>query len=69
MSFRPLADGKGRCDSASPSVENAVSAISLGQYFRSFIVKLNMMESLLGQLDLGGNIILLTIDILLLNPT
>lgn len=37
------------------NVENAMSAVSLGQYFRSFLVKLNMMESLLGQLDLGDD--------------
>lgn len=27
---------------------------TLGQYFRAFLVKLNMVESQLGQMDLGG---------------
>ena len=36
------------------SVEDAMSGGSLGQYFRSFLVKLNMVESQLGQMDLGG---------------
>ncbi|KAI0778345.1 DNA-binding protein [Trametes elegans] len=32
------------------SVEGAISAASLGQYFRSFLVKLNMVEAQLGQI-------------------
>jgi mitotic spindle assembly checkpoint protein MAD2B len=36
------------------SVEDAMSARSLGQYFRSFLVRLSMIESQLGPLDLGG---------------
>lgn len=31
-----------------------MSGGSLGQYFRSFLVKLNMVESQLGQMYLGG---------------
>jgi mitotic spindle assembly checkpoint protein MAD2B len=31
-----------------------MSGGSLGQYFRSFLVKLNMVESQLGQMDFGG---------------
>ncbi|KAK0233678.1 DNA-binding protein [Armillaria fumosa] len=38
------------------SVENAMTAGMLGQYFRSFLVKLNMVESQLGQLGLGDNV-------------
>ncbi|PFH54885.1 hypothetical protein AMATHDRAFT_72651 [Amanita thiersii Skay4041] len=34
------------------SVENAVSGVALSQYFRAFLVKLNMIESQLGPLDL-----------------
>ncbi|KAF8640991.1 hypothetical protein AX17_000636 [Amanita inopinata Kibby_2008] len=37
------------------SVENAISATLLGQYFRSFLIKLNMIESLLGQTNLGDD--------------
>lgn len=33
-----------------------MSAASLGLYFRSFLVKLSMMESVLGPLGLGGNL-------------
>ncbi|CDO75512.1 hypothetical protein BN946_scf184935.g48 [Trametes cinnabarina] len=43
------------------SVEGAISAASLGQYFRSFLVKLNMIEAQLGQLysdDLSFAIVL-----------
>ena len=36
------------------SVEQAMSAKALGQYFRSFLVKLNMIESQLGQTYPGG---------------
>jgi len=38
------------------NVANAMSAASLGQYFRSFLVKLNMIECQLGQLALGENV-------------
>ncbi|KAI0782374.1 DNA-binding protein [Irpex lacteus] len=38
------------------SVENAMSASTLGQYFRSFLVKLCMIESQLGVLDLHDDI-------------
>ena len=31
-----------------------MSSTVLGQYFRAFLVKLNMVESQLGQMDLGG---------------
>lgn len=31
-----------------------MSGGSLGQYFRSFLIKLNMVESQLGQMHLGG---------------
>ncbi|KAI0639572.1 DNA-binding protein [Trametes polyzona] len=34
------------------SVEGAISAASLGQYFRSFLLKLSMIEAQLGQMDL-----------------
>jgi len=37
----------------SGSVEEAMSAAALGQYFRAFLVKLNMVESQLGQMYLG----------------
>ncbi|KAF8700874.1 hypothetical protein AX14_000641 [Amanita brunnescens Koide BX004] len=37
------------------SVENAMSTASLGLYFRSFLVKLSMMESILGPLGLGDD--------------
>ena len=33
-----------------------MSTASLGLYFRSFLVKLSMMESILGPLGLGGNL-------------
>lgn len=36
------------------SVEGAMSAKILAQYFRSFLIKLNMVESQLGQMYLGG---------------
>ncbi|KAF8221691.1 DNA-binding protein [Tricholoma matsutake] len=38
------------------SVEEAMSGGSLGQYFRSFLVKLNMVESQLGQMYLGDDV-------------
>ncbi|KAK2461566.1 hypothetical protein APHAL10511_006029 [Amanita phalloides] len=38
------------------SVEDAMSVVSLGQYFRSFLVKLSMMESVLGPLGLGDDV-------------
>lgn len=38
------------------SVEDAMSGGSLGQYFRSFLVKLNMVESQLGQMHLGDDV-------------
>ncbi|KAF5388461.1 hypothetical protein D9757_004629 [Collybiopsis confluens] len=41
-------------DRRSLSVEGAMSSLSLGQYFRSFLVKLNMIEAQLGQMYLGG---------------
>jgi mitotic spindle assembly checkpoint protein MAD2B len=37
------------------SVQDAMSSTSLGQYFRSFLVKLSMIESQLGQMYLGEN--------------
>ncbi|KAI0347769.1 DNA-binding protein [Trametopsis cervina] len=37
-------------------VENAMTAVTLGQYFRSFLVKLCMVESQLGALDLQDDI-------------
>ncbi|EGO05327.1 hypothetical protein SERLA73DRAFT_118887 [Serpula lacrymans var. lacrymans S7.3] len=37
------------------SVEGAMSAAKLGQYFRSFLIKLNMVESQLGMLELHDN--------------
>ncbi|KAJ2914277.1 hypothetical protein MD484_g6140, partial [Candolleomyces efflorescens] len=37
-------------------VENAMTAKSLIQYFRSFLIKLNMIESQLGQLNLGDDV-------------
>ncbi|KAI0375163.1 DNA-binding protein [Pilatotrama ljubarskyi] len=43
------------------SVEGAISSASLGQYFRSFLVKLNMIEAQLGQMytdDLSFAIVL-----------
>lgn len=38
------------------SVQDAMSSVKLGQYFRSFLIKLNMIESQLGLLELpsGG---------------
>lgn len=36
------------------SVEGAMSSLALGQYFRSFLVKLSMIEAQLGQRYLGG---------------
>jgi len=38
------------------SIEDAMSGGSLGQYFRSFLVKLNMVESQLGQMYLGDDV-------------
>ncbi|KAJ6503335.1 DNA-binding protein [Mycena vitilis] len=38
------------------SVENALSSAALGQYFRGFLVKLNMVESTLGQMYLGDDV-------------
>nr|BDD37074.1 putative spindle checkpoint protein [Rhizopogon roseolus] len=41
------------------SVQDAMSSVKLGQYFRSFLIKLNMIESQLGLLELpngGGSI-------------
>ncbi|KAF8898993.1 hypothetical protein BD779DRAFT_1486536 [Infundibulicybe gibba] len=35
-------------------VEGAMTAGALGQYFRAFLVKLNMVECQLGQMYLGG---------------
>jgi len=37
------------------SVQEAMSSIALGQYFRAFLVKLNMVESQLGQMYLGDD--------------
>jgi len=37
------------------SVQDAMSSVALGQYFRSFLIKLNMVESQLGQLYLGDD--------------
>lgn len=36
------------------SVEGAMATTSLSQYFRSFMVKLNMIESQLGELPRDG---------------
>lgn len=36
---------------------DAMTPSSLGQYFRSFLVKLNMIESQLGQMYLGGQLL------------
>ncbi|KAI0964061.1 hypothetical protein AcW1_000970 [Taiwanofungus camphoratus] len=36
------------------SVENAMTSAVLGQYFRSFLIKLTMVECQLGQLEMGG---------------
>jgi len=36
------------------SIEDAMTATSLVQYFRSFLIKLNMIECQLGQMNLGG---------------
>ncbi|PCH33994.1 mitotic spindle checkpoint HORMA domain-containing protein [Wolfiporia cocos MD-104 SS10] len=38
------------------SVEGAIAPSSLGQYLRSFLVKLNMIEAQLGQLDSCGEL-------------
>ncbi|KAJ7361538.1 DNA-binding protein [Mycena albidolilacea] len=38
------------------SVEDAISSAALGQYFRGFLVKLNMVESQLGQMYLGDDV-------------
>lgn len=35
-------------------VEGAITVGSLGQYFRSFLVKLNMIEAQLGQIEAQG---------------
>jgi len=37
------------------SIQGAMSSAALGQYFRAFLVKLNMVESQLGQLYLGDD--------------
>jgi len=37
------------------SVQEAMSSVALGQYFRAFLVKLNMVESQLGQMYLGDD--------------
>ncbi|KAL9716498.1 hypothetical protein Ac2012v2_000946 [Leucoagaricus gongylophorus] len=38
------------------SVEHAMTPGGLVQYFRSFLIKINMIESVLGQLELGDDI-------------
>nr|AAZ14925.1 putative spindle checkpoint protein [Coprinellus disseminatus] len=38
------------------SVEGAMTALSLTQYFRSFLIKLGMIESHLGQMNLGDDV-------------
>jgi len=38
------------------SVENAMTPGGLAQYFRSFLIKINMIEAVLGQLELGDDI-------------
>ncbi|KAJ3872705.1 spindle checkpoint protein [Lentinula edodes] len=38
------------------SVEGAMSSLALGQYFRSFLVKLSMIEAQLGQRYLGDDV-------------
>jgi mitotic spindle assembly checkpoint protein MAD2B len=38
------------------SIQDAMSDVCLGQYFRSFLIKLNMIEAQLGQMYLGGEI-------------
>lgn len=40
------------------SVEGAMTPSSLAQYFRSFLVKLNMIESQIGQMYLGGEFLM-----------
>ncbi|THH33159.1 hypothetical protein EUX98_g1066 [Antrodiella citrinella] len=42
--------------SSTYSVEDAMTASVLGQYFRSFLIKLSMVESQLGQLGLGDDL-------------
>ncbi|GBE77692.1 DNA-binding protein [Sparassis latifolia] len=37
-------------------VQEAMTATVLGQYFRSFLVKLSMVESQLGQMDMGDDL-------------
>ncbi|KAF5368380.1 hypothetical protein D9758_002280 [Tetrapyrgos nigripes] len=43
-------------DTSQISVENAMTPLSLGQYFRSFLVKLCMVEAQLGQMYLGEDV-------------
>ncbi|KAI0931699.1 hypothetical protein AcW2_000536 [Taiwanofungus camphoratus] len=38
------------------SVENAMTSAVLGQYFRSFLIKLTMVECQLGQLEMGDDL-------------
>jgi len=38
------------------SVQDAISSVTLGQYFRAFLVKLNMVESQIGQMYLGEDV-------------
>jgi mitotic spindle assembly checkpoint protein MAD2B len=35
-------------------VDDAMTPLALGNYFRSFLVKLNMIECQLSQMDFGG---------------
>ena len=44
-----------------------MSPVSLTQYFRSFLVKLSMIEAQMGQLHLGGELCPQSIDVLLNN--
>jgi hypothetical protein len=39
------------------TVDDAMTPATLGSYFRAFLVKLNMIESQLGLLELGGYLI------------
>ncbi|KAF9814184.1 hypothetical protein IEO21_05253 [Rhodonia placenta] len=51
-----LFDKDTRLPSLFYSVEGAMTSRSLAQYFRSFLVKLNMIEAQLGQLEMGDEL-------------
>ncbi|KAF5385199.1 hypothetical protein D9615_001309 [Tricholomella constricta] len=48
-------EGPSKRNSKTYSIEDAMSSRSLGQYFRSFLVKLSMAESQLGPLNTEGD--------------